>query len=59
MNDYERGRWEMFVTISSAYHGKQYYFLQDDKNIVYSRESGKCMTREKAYIEFLAHIGDF
>lgn len=52
MSDYERGRWDMFELITSVYHGKQYYFLQDN-DTVYSRESGEYMQREKAYSEFL------
>ena len=47
----------MFVTISSLYHGKQYYFLQDD-GIVYSRDSGRYMTVEAAYDEFFGRIGE-
>ena len=56
MNDYERGRWDMFELITSVYHGKQYYFLQDN-DTVYSRESGEEMQREKAYGEFQDKLG--
>ena len=62
MNDYERGQWEMFEMLSSAWYGKQRFFLQDVDGIpggvVYDRESGKYMTRDKAYIAFANQIGD-
>lgn len=57
MSQYELGQWDMFVTISSAWWGKQYYFMQDN-GWVYSRKSGKYMTVEDAYIEFINEIGD-
>lgn len=41
--------------ISSAWHGKQYYFLQDD-GTVYSRESCKPMAFEDALNEFCDRI---
>jgi len=47
----------MFITISSAYWGKQYYFREDDGR-VYSRETGKYMSFEDACVEFCAKIGD-
>lgn len=52
MSDYERGRFDMLVTISSVEYGKQCYFLQDDGS-VYSRRSCKYMTLEDAVEEFL------
>ena len=55
MSDYEKGRWDMFVEISTAWHGKQYYFLQND-GMVYSRESGFVMTPEQAYAEFTKRV---
>lgn len=57
MTEFERGEWEMFVMLSSAWHGKQYYFMQDN-GIVYSRESGKYMTFDDAVAEFANRIGD-
>lgn len=57
MSEYEKGEWDMFVLLSSAWWGKQYYFLQDN-GIAYSRESGKYMSREEAYTEFANKIGD-
>ena len=51
-DQYERGRWDMFQTISSLFYGKQCYFLERDGS-VYSRASGKYMTKEEAYEEFL------
>ncbi len=56
MNDYERGQWDMFELITSAWYGKQYYFLQEDGS-VYSRESGEYMQPDKAYNEFLDKVG--
>ena len=59
MTDYERGEWDMFQLITSAWHGKQYYFMENEADgIVYSRESGNYMKREKAYEEFLGRIGE-
>ena len=58
MSEYERGEWEMFCLITSAWHGKQYYFMQDD-GTVYSRDSGKYMTAQDAYNEFLGKIGEY
>ena len=57
MNDYEKGEWDMFVLLSSAWYGKQCYFLQDNE-IVYSRNSCKYMNRDEAYVEFANAIGD-
>ncbi len=49
---YEKGEWDMFELITSAYYGKQYYFLEPS-GVVYSRESGKYIKRDEAYREFL------
>ena len=57
-SQYEKGEWDMFELITSAWNGKQYYFPQDDGS-VYSRESGKCMTKAEAYEEFLSQIGAY
>lgn len=57
MSQYELGQWDMFITLSSAWHGKQYYFLQDN-GWVYSRKSCQFMTVEQAYEEFAKEIGD-
>lgn len=57
MSQYELGQWDMFIMLSSAWHGKQYYFLQDN-GWVYSRESCRYMTVEQAYEEFANKIGD-
>ena len=54
---YEQGRWDMFILLSSVWWGKQCYFLQDN-NEVYSRKSGKYMSRDEAYHEFAEEIGD-
>lgn len=57
---YYAGEWDMFVRISSAWHGKQYYFLKDgeDGDMVYSRQSCKYMTRDEAIKEFLDTIDE-
>ena len=57
MTDYERGEWAMFELVSSIWHGKQYYFRQDN-DIVYSRESCRYLTVDEAYAEFFKAIGD-
>lgn len=54
---YADGEWELFTLITSAYYGKQYYFLQDD-GLVYSRASKKYMTEDAAITEFLNVIGE-
>lgn len=53
---YEKGEWDMFELITSAYYGKKYYFLEPS-GIVYSRASGKYIKRDEAYSEFLRMIG--
>ena len=57
-SQYEKGEWDMFSLITSVWHGKEYYFLQDDGR-VYSRESGKYLTKDEAYDEFLGQIGAY
>lgn len=49
--------WDLFDTITSAWHGKRYYFLEDDGR-VYSRQSHKTMAVDDAISEFLMTIGD-
>lgn len=49
--------WEMFSLITSAWYGKECYFIEDN-GIVYSRVSCRHMTREEAVNEFLRRIGD-
>lgn len=58
MSEYERGRFDMFNLISSVWYGKQCYSMQDD-GTVYSRYSGKYMSAEDAYSEFLEKINDY
>lgn len=53
--EYADGEWDMFELISTAYYGKQCYFLQDNE-MVYSRASGKYMTFSEAVDEFLREI---
>ena len=57
MSDYECGEYDVLALLSSAWHGKQYYFAQDN-GLVYSRDSGKYMTLDEAITEFANEIGD-
>lgn len=52
MSDYERGCYDILVTISNIEYGKQCYFLQDN-GLVYSRRSGKYMLLNDAVEEFI------
>ena len=54
---YADGEWELFTLITSAYYGKEYYFMQDD-GLVYSRASCKYMKKDDAISEFLGVIGE-
>ena len=54
-SQYEQGVWDMFSLTTSVWYGKECYFLQSD-GTVYSRESGKTMSKEDAYDEFLRNI---
>ena len=51
------GEWDMFELITSAWYGKQCYFLEKN-GIVYSRVSCKYMSVDEAIKEFLGRIGD-
>ena len=53
--DYEDGMFDMLVRISTAYHGKQYYFLQENGK-VYSRQSGLYLDFEEAVAEFIKEV---
>ncbi len=56
----ERGNdstWELFDLITSAYHGKQYYFPQYN-GLVYSRASHEYMSVDDAIGEFLKEISN-
>ena len=44
-------KWEIFELITSAYFGKQYYFLESDGR-VYSRYKHKYMSFADAVVEF-------
>lgn len=55
MTDYEQGGWDMFLVITSAWHGKQYYF-REKNGLVWSRLSLKYLTVEEAYKEFINDI---
>lgn len=54
---YERGRFDALDAISSVYHGKQYYF-REDNGLIYSRDSCKYLTLEEAIYEFAEKFGD-
>lgn len=56
-NDYHKGQWDMFELISSAWYGKQCYFLESN-TVVYSRASNSYLTINEAFAEFLSFIGD-
>ena len=55
LEGFEAGKWDMFIAITNAYHGKQYYFLQDNDK-VYSRDCCGYLTREQAYLEFINRL---
>ena len=57
MNAFERGVYSALTWLSSAYHGKQYYVLQDDGTI-YSRYSARYLTLEEAMDEFAGMLED-
>ena len=53
---FDDGEWSMFKQITSAYYGKEYYFLEPD-GTVYSRYSGMTLlSKEAAYREFVNEI---
>ena len=54
---YKRGRFDALDAISSVYHGKQYYFLENS-GTVYSRDSCKYLTLEEAIYEFAEKFAD-
>lgn len=58
MTEYEAGEFDMFRLISSAWYGKEAYFLQNDFGLgsVYSRISERYMTIGEAYKEFIRNI---
>lgn len=57
ITEYERGEFDVLDLLAAAWHGKQYYFLQNDGS-VYSRDSGKDMSLDDAISEFANKIGD-
>ena len=52
------GEWNMLVLISSAWYGKQCYFEEDNDEIVYSKLSGKLLSKEDAIKEFIKEISE-
>ena len=59
MSEYELGEFAVLDLLSSAWHGKQYYFIEDEtKGIIYSRDCCKYITLDEAISEFASRIGD-
>ena len=72
---YYRGMWQMFLIITSAWYGKQRYYLEPEEQLytgkndykmlpsqeprVYSCISGKNMTLSEATNEFVHEISDY
>ena len=57
MESFEWTPFDVLAVLAGAYHGKQYYFLQDN-GMIYSRDSGKYMKLDDAISEFASRIGD-
>lgn len=56
---FKMGEFEVLDFLSSAWHGKKYYFIENEANwIIYSRDSCKYITIEEAISEFASRIGD-
>ena len=54
---YAKGEWDMFSLITSAWYGKECYFLEPN-GVVYSRETHTYLPdKEAAYQEFIGRIG--
>ena len=59
MSEHELGKFDVLDLLSSAWHGKQYYFIEDEaKGIIYSRDCCECITLDEAISEFASRIGD-
>ena len=52
------GEWNMLILISSAWYGKQCYFEEDNDEIVYSKLSGKLLSKEDAIKEFIGEMSE-
>jgi len=56
---FKKGEFEVLNFLSSVWHGKQYYFMENEaKGIIYSRDSCTYMTLDEAIEEFANRIGD-
>ena len=55
MTEFEKGQFDVLDWLSSIWHGKQYYF-EDDNDLIYSRASHETMTLEEAIDEFANEI---
>ena len=41
MTGFQKGQWDMFETITNIYFGKQYYFLESEKETKENTEENK------------------
>ena len=55
MDDYDRGRWDVLRTLSSADYGKQVYFLEPS-GTVYLRISHQYMSLNAALREYIDRL---
>ena len=55
MAEYKQGEWDMFSLITTAYFGKEYYFLEKN-DVVYSRLTHMYKSREGAIQEFIDYL---
>ena len=54
---YKTGEYDVLDLLSSAWHGKQYYFKQAN-GLIYSRATCQYMTLDDALVEFANSLGD-
>ena len=55
--NYELGEYDTLDLLSSAWHGKQYYF-REKNGMIYSRATCQYMTLDDALVEFANALGD-
>ena len=58
MTEFEKGQFDVLERLSSIWHGKQYYF-KDDNDLIYSRASHETMTLKDAIDEFSDGLNDW
>lgn len=56
VNDFEKGQWDIFLLLSTARLGKEYYYLHDDEKTVFSRLTQKHMSIDEAVKEFSLYL---